>query len=437
MKLLIVFAALIVFMAHSAQAMPAPEYIRVGLTRSHGNQAAITVANTALVVGYDSGTGFVPLREISGGPFTIRAAGTGWSVSAGGNVLHTFAAGSGGRLAPVAGAHLRLGAYYYRGMLDMHVTGSNVTAVNVVLLEEYLYGVVPVEMSPSWHIEALKAQAVTARTFAVYNSLGASHTGFDVCDTTCCQDYRGTSREHENTTRAVRETSGIMVRLNGNPVPTHYSASSGGMTANSEDTWWAALPHLRAVAELGENVPDVWQRTFTWAQLTQIAQANNAGIGNVTGFSVSETAPGGRALEITFHGTGGNWSTRRGDNIRRVFSAHGGWLRSNNFYVEGARGTSPAVSVIGRTAAPVNTLYMTSARGGVTRVQAAYIYDGTATRRVETTPQISSGGTGITLHGRGHGHGVGMSQQGAHYMARAGFSFWEILAHYYTGVDIW
>ncbi|MCL2397298.1 MAG: SpoIID/LytB domain-containing protein, partial [Defluviitaleaceae bacterium] len=129
-----------------------------------------------------------------------------------------------------------LGTRRYRGAIELaRFTGSRLTAVNVLALEEYLLSVVPAEMPPSWHMEALMAQAVAARTFAVHRMGSMAGRGYDVCDTTMSQVYVGVSNEHPNTTQAVNATQGIMILHNNTPIEAVYSSSSGGFTEYSEN----------------------------------------------------------------------------------------------------------------------------------------------------------------------------------------------------------
>ena len=418
-----------------------PTYIRVGLTRSFGNVASIEVQNTRLMVGYGTDFGFLPIREVSSaGGFTVQLSGGQVVLISGNAVAYTFTGMGGAQVQAPAGEFILLGTSSYRGTIEFRPGGGNITAINVISLEQYLYGVLPAEMPPSWHIEALKAQAVAARTFA-FNRLGGSGhaaSGFDICDSTNCQVYDGTAREHENTTRAVRETDGLMLFHGGRTILANYFSSSGGATDNSEDVWFEARPYLRSVNEIHEHEPMLWTRSLTWAELTYAAGRAGANIGTVTGISVSSVGVSGRATELTLHGTNGTWSVSR-EPIRNFFGPIGGNLPSRNFTIYGGLpATPPVVATDGfqSISSQVNALVVHDVRGGTGNVHMGYIFDGVSMRRVDFTPTIVSGGAGITINGRGWGHGVGMSQRGAEGMARMGFGFREILMHYYTGVEI-
>jgi len=302
------------------------------------------------------------------------------------------------------------------------------------------------EMSHTFHIEALKAQAVASRTFMAYrmNEGGHSHQGFDLCDGVHCQSYRGTGREQASTTRAVNETHGLMMFHNNAVILAVYFASSGGSTDNSENVWVQARPYLRAVQDIAEHDPAEWTRTFTWAQITTALQSANANIGTATGLSITGTGPYGRVQELTIQGTTGQHRLT-GEAIRTFFTPIGGSLMSRNFYIAEAATAPTAVSVSvtdGQRAvsSSLASLLWLNLQGLAMPMpsQAVYVFDGITLRRIEmaASAQVAVGGTGVTLVGRGWGHGVGMSQRGAHGMALAGYSYRDILLHYYTGVEI-
>ncbi len=131
----------------------------------------------------------------------------------------------------------------YRGGVLLLIQGARVLAVNVVDLEDYLLGVLPAEMPPSFPLEALKAQAVLARTFAV-NRLSPS-APYDLCATEACQVYRGLAVETPRHKEAVFATRGLVVSYGGKAISALYHADSGGMTAGSEEVFQKALPYLR------------------------------------------------------------------------------------------------------------------------------------------------------------------------------------------------
>ncbi len=143
------------------------------------------------------------------------------------------------------------GAATYRGTLEVRPAGRDaITVVNVVGLEDYLRGVVPNELSPQAfpRLEALKAQAVAARSYALAHLDEAAPRGFDLCATASCQVYRGRTSEHPLADRAVAETKGIVALYRGRPIHAYYTATCGGHTEDGEAVFDDDEPYLRGVA---------------------------------------------------------------------------------------------------------------------------------------------------------------------------------------------
>ncbi|MCL2379028.1 MAG: SpoIID/LytB domain-containing protein [Defluviitaleaceae bacterium] len=421
-----------------------PGTIRIGLARDFANRYSINIANAHIRAGYDSGGNFSYVTTLqSQGGFTARVSGGAVALYSGNQRVFSFTdTGRGAQIVCANGGTVRLGNYYYRGAVEFRPSGGRISAINVLSPEEYLFGVLPVEMYASFHIEALKAQAVASRTFMVYrmNEGTHSHQGFDLCDTVHCQAYRGAGREHENTTRAVNETRGQMLFHNNTIILAVYFASSGGVTDYSENVWLEARPYLRAVRSIAEHNPPEWTRTFTMAQLTTAVREAGGNIGTATGMSVSRASPLGRVQELTVYGTSGQWRVS-GEAIRNFFVPAGGAVMSRNFYIAGAGGGSGGgsveVSVTDGHNIASGDLANFNLRGAAPG-QPVYVFDGTRFRRLEQTgaaPQAVFGST-VTINGSGWGHGVGMSQRGAAGMALMGYNYRQILMHYYTGVEI-
>ena len=155
------------------------------------------------------------------------------------------------RIQPASSAaRLQVNDRSYRGILEVSGNVRNsFTVVNELPLEEYLLGVVPNELSPSTfgQLEALKAQAVAARTYIVKNMAQYRTDGFDICDTDACQVYFGAGTEDPLSTRAVNETRGIIATYAGQPINALYSSTCGGRTESSENIFSEKLPYLVSV----------------------------------------------------------------------------------------------------------------------------------------------------------------------------------------------
>lgn len=162
--------------------------------------------------------------------------------------------------------------YRYRGEIEVYRDGQGLTAVNVLPLEEYLYGVVGIEMSPSWPAEALKAQAVAARTYAVGRlGGGGPGSGFDLLDTPVHQAYRGIGVEDPRSNAAVDATRGQVLTYQGALARTFYHAASGGHTENVENVWTSPVPYLRGVPDFDQDSP--WSRWEKEVSLADIGRA--------------------------------------------------------------------------------------------------------------------------------------------------------------------
>jgi stage II sporulation protein D len=154
------------------------------------------------------------------------------------------------RIQPSGTARLQFNDRSYRGVLEIFGNPRNsFTVVNELPLEEYLLGVVPNELSPSTfgQLEALKAQAVAARTYIVKNMGQYKQEGYDICDTDACQVYFGAGTEDPLSTRAVMDTRGMIATYAGQPISALYSSTCGGRTESSENIFSEKLPYLVSV----------------------------------------------------------------------------------------------------------------------------------------------------------------------------------------------
>jgi stage II sporulation protein D len=159
---------------------------------------------------------------------------------------------------------LQADATTYRGLLEVRpAEATTLTVVNVVYLEDYLRGVIPNELSPQAfpQIEALKAQAVAARTYALSHLGDYSSKGYDVCATPACQVYRGQASEHPLTDRAVEETKGIVATWRGRAIHAFYTSTCGGHTEGGDVIFDDDAPYLRGVACVPERSSRLTVRT--------------------------------------------------------------------------------------------------------------------------------------------------------------------------------
>ncbi|GAB4382052.1 MAG: SpoIID/LytB domain-containing protein [Elainellaceae cyanobacterium] len=277
-----------------------------------------------------------------------------------------------------------IGEKWYRGSTCIIKTNSGLTAVNYVDMEEYLYSVVGAEMPTSWSLEALKAQAVAARSYVLYQRQNSANAIFDVGDTTRWQVYSGVEEETASTRAAVDSTRGQVITYNGQIINAVFHACAGGYTENVEDVWSSPLPYLRAVRSPDENISECqWTQQFAAQDFSE-----NLGYGGDVYDVAIALDDRGRVATLTINGSAGTM-TLSGEDARKALS-----IRSTLFTIEPTRS------------------------------------------RVAAAGSLPSVPTSFQLMGRGHGHGIGMSQWGAKVLADQGYTYSQILSHYYTGITL-
>lgn len=143
---------------------------------------------------------------------------------------------------------------WYRGEFIVENKDGSLVVVNNLPIEDYLLGVVPSEMPSKWNYEALKAQAIAARSYAIANRGKRASRGYDLKDTPEDQAYGGASAETATTNSAVLETKGVVITYNQKVIPAYYSSSAGGHTVNAGAVWNRDLPYLKSVPSFDEGV---------------------------------------------------------------------------------------------------------------------------------------------------------------------------------------
>jgi stage II sporulation protein D len=310
----------------------------------------------------------------------------------------------------------------YRGQAEvMRNAAGTLAGINEVPMEEYLYGVVPRELGPVQYpeMEAQKAQAVAARTYA-HSSLGKHwNNGYDVVATVQDQVYGGASAEHSISTSAVNATAGIVATSGGALISALFYATSGGKTSNGGDVFSTTAPYLTTVwdAPAGQELPSVsalltdlktptwtgayggfhsmhrWSHSWTMAQMScVVGDFANKAVGNVTAINVlSRSSTSGRVTQIQFVTDQGTF-TETGTAIRSAM---------------------PYINSSGVPTLLPSTLFV-----------------------IERVTNSSGALTGYRVYGGGNGHGAGLAQTGAVGMARAGHTYQQILQKYYTGITL-
>jgi stage II sporulation protein D len=418
-----------------------PGLIRVGLERWVSNASRITIENTHLSVGYNVNGAFSPMQSVqsaSGFTVVVEAGGRMNLYSGSQIVLHLDDSANAIQIRDGSGGHVMLNNSPYMNTVELYrPSKGNITAVNVLTPDEYLYSIVLTEMAEDFHIEALKAQSIAARNYLFTRLRTHESQGYHVCDSGHCLLYRGANRNKEIGIRAVDETSGQMIYSQGQPINATFFSSSGGTTDNAENVWSEAVPYLRGVSDTVEHEPPVWTRSFTWNDLTNLLVANNISIGAANNVAVTKIGAGGRVLELTISASSGQKVLEK-EEIRSFFSpSEEGELDSRNFTVTGGAGAALQVTTLTATngvvlsMAPGSDYYALSAYGEPFMLNAQpNVYN------LHSMTSVN-GGSGVTFSGSGWGHGVGLSQRGAEGLARQGYTYRDILLHYYTGVEIY
>lgn len=339
-------------------------------------------------------------------------------------------------------AIMDLGTRQYRGRIEIGRYGSNqLTAVNIVPLEQYLYGVVPCEMISTWPLEALKAQAVCARSYALrtagYRSDSNIKNPYVMVDTTSSQVYRGYQAETARTNQAVDETKGKMVCYNNQIISTYYYSTSGGSTESVEDVWSLSKPYLRSVPDLYELEPEKapWIIKYTKSEIEAKLLSKGIKVGTITSIFPEITTSTGRVYSLKVRGTKSSSVLQKG-TIRSILS-----LPSTKFTIVKYKEKPDTVFIKGSketTSARISDCYIINGNHQITKAsseleQYIVMSDDNLTNFSRVAPADSDT---IYFAGQGSGHGIGMSQSGAKGMAKAGYSYIEILEYYYPGAKV-
>jgi stage II sporulation protein D len=311
------------------------------------------------------------------------------------------------------GSGISVAGRRYRGAIVVRAIEGALRVVNEIALEDYLLGVVPGEIGrlDEPQIEAAKAQAVAARTYSVSSMGQYGSEGYDLVAGVIDQVYEGVRGENPLVSRAVMETAGLVVAYRGGLARTYYSSTCGGRTAEVHEAWpeRAGAPYLRGGIDrtLRRDVDEAlcagsphfaWTEEWGGRQLDdllaqylplEVGLPPGTNVGHLTDIRILTRGRSGRAIELELTTTTGTYVVKH-DRIRWVLrrpGSQGAILRSTLIRVE----------AVEREAGRVRRLVVT---------------------------------------GRGNGHGIGLCQSGSIHMSEIGYSFREILKHYYRGAEI-
>lgn len=267
---------------------------------------------------------------------------------------------------------------WYRGELILLTNNnrSSITVVNKVALEDYLLSVVPSEIPNQWAIEAIKAQSVAARSYALGYLNRRRSKGYDLESTVEDQVYLGIASEKKRTSDAVRETNGlILLDKENKPLIALYHSSAGGYTDSIENIWdKEPSDHIKPKPDYDDNSPHFkWYKTYELSEISKLL--NSLKLGEVTSITPISRSISKRVMWIEITGTNKKIKMR-GDEFRRAIKLPSAKF---NLVIENNK---------------------------------------------------------VKFAGRGYGHGLGMSQWGSKALAENGFTFKEILSHYYPDAKL-
>jgi stage II sporulation protein D len=212
----------------------------------------------------------------------------------------------------------------YRGALKLIRDGTRVLVVDDVHIRHYLYGVVPSEMPTSWSIEAVKAQAIAARTYTMRNL--RADRDFDVFSDVRSQQYGGLGAETTRGRSAVRATDKQVVLYDGRLIDALYHSSSGGRTASNEEAFGTdPAPYLRSVDDPHDDLSPLHTWRVTLADAVAQQRLGDVVQGTLQSLAVTQRGPSGRALRVAVHGTGGT-TTVAATEIRRLLGLRSTWF---------------------------------------------------------------------------------------------------------------
>ncbi len=342
------------------QAALLDETIRVAIVKS---ASEVTVAGAGILVTDESGEPLVMSL-----PVTVKPLNDG--LLAGGKLYR--------RLSFSASSAVYINNKPYRGLAELSAADRNILVVNQLPLEEYLVGLINCEISSAWPIDAVKAQAIIARTYAVNRKDARITAQYHLESSVIDQVYEGCMIEDSRARRAVFETSGEVLTFGGAIIQAFYHSSCGGRTEDSENVWGASLPYLKGVECqycLTSPSSTVWEYKLSFKELEERLRLGGYKVSGLYDIKPGALNARGRLKSVSLLAAKGS-CTVTGDQFRKAVGY--GVIKSTRFTVKNSKND-------------------------------------------------------ISFSGSGNGHGVGLCQWGAKQRALDGFTSGEILAYYYPG----
>jgi len=366
----------------------------------------------------------------------------------------------------------------YRGVFVLVASSGSFTVVNELPLEDYLKGVLKMEVNPSWPAEVLRAQAITARTYALAEKGRHGSAGFDLCATDHCIPYRGVNAEDPKLTHAIESTRGMVLLYQGKPARTFFHSDSGGWTTDVQSVWGADIPYLKPVQEpfQYQSPYSSWSFKISGDELGRRLSQAGINVGSVFEIIPVKIGPGDRVEMVEVVGTKGR-KTIKSHELRMALGAKE--LKSTVFSLDGDGGTTrrdvltASEDFINESQSDSATLISLTQEGAFTsdelmdmllhpEKRGEYLKKALARRGKSTAktskksqkkdpkllwPQWDTSaddevktrgvrGTTFLFQGKGWGHGGGMYQWGAKAMAENGWPAEKIVRYYYPGTEL-
>jgi len=341
-----------------------------------------------------------------------------------------------------------VGQKRYAGKLNLFIRENDILVVNVLGIEKYLGSVVGSEMPAKWPLEALKAQAIASRTYALKQK---GNPLYDIDSTNKNQVYIGLEAGTHRTKRAVNSTRSLVLTYKNKLINSLFHSSSAGMTENSQDVWKNKYPYLSSVKDFDKNNPKLrWNKKFSKSQLQNLFPS----IGGINKIEILNVTSTGRVKNVRIHGEFGT-DQISGVDIRKRMNLKSTLVRFK-FIEDNENKSSDESPKLFPTNSSENEPLTHIVRVGDSLILIADQYDVSVEAIValnniknsslinigqrllvpRNTLNSSSSDKILVVSGYGSGHGVGMSQWGAKYMANKGEKANAILKHFYKGVEI-
>ena len=347
------------------------------------------------------------------------------------------------------GRGIWVGQKRYSGKINLYILDSEILVINILGIEKYLSSVVGSEMPSKWPLEALKAQAIASRTYALKQK---GNSFYDIDSTNKNQVYSGLEARTYKTTRAVRSTRSLVLIYKNKLINALFHSSSGGMTENSQDVWKNEYPYLSSVKDFDENNPKLrWQKKFSNEELKSLFPK----IGGIKKIEILNITNTGRVKNVKLLGYYGS-DQMSGVDIRKRMNLKSNFVRFEfieDNEIESNNNNSKLLTINQFEDAPLT--HIVKAGENLNDIATKYnvnVYEIIDLNSIKDSslininqilliPRNSSNTSSTTerilvVSGFGSGHGVGMSQWGAKYMATKGLKAEEILKHFYKGAKI-